>query len=107
VATAEDLQFDGVPPFVQATAGGQFFFTAFDPSAGPELLVSDGTPAGTRVVRDIFPGNIRFSPAPANLTAVGSLLFFTADDGIHGQELWLTDGTLDGTRQVIDLFPSQ
>jgi ELWxxDGT repeat protein len=93
-------------PFFQTAAGGLFYFTALDRAVGMELFVSDGTPAGTRLVHDIFPGNHSFDPAPIQLTAVGDRVFFTADDGIHGRELWVSDSTTEGTRLVLDLFPS-
>ena len=40
------------------TAGNLIFFrTASSAAAGEELWVSDGTPAGTRMVKDIVPGS--------------------------------------------------
>ncbi|WP_183101114.1 ELWxxDGT repeat protein [Nocardioides pelophilus] len=80
----------------------RLFFAAHDQN-GEELWVSDGTSAGTRMVKDIHPGpgsglagttDPRWLP---NLTAVGDDLFFTADDDVHGRELWKTDGTANGT----------
>ena len=65
---------------------------------------SDGTEAGTVLVKDINPGNDS-SLFPAYLTAVGGTLFFTADDGVHGQELWKSDGTQAGTVLVKDINP--
>jgi len=53
---------------------------------GGELWRSDGTRAGTTMVRDIHRG--KASSDPENLTAVGDTLFFTAKDGRHGRELW-------------------
>jgi ELWxxDGT repeat protein len=98
---------EGHPPTpFHVAAGGLFYFTALDPAVGMELFVSGGTPEGTRLVREIFPGNNPFDPAPIQLTAVGGRVFFTADDGIHGHELWVTDGTSEGTMMVLDIFPS-
>jgi ELWxxDGT repeat protein len=53
---------------------------------GGELWRSNGTRAGTTLVRDIHRGNA--SSDAGNLTAVGRTLFFTAKDGRHGRELW-------------------
>src|SRR5262249_39719521 len=53
---------------------------------GRELWRSDGTAAGTVLVKDINPGS--GSSNPEGLTLSGGHLFFTADDGVHGVELW-------------------
>ena len=71
---------------------------------GRELWTSDGTQAGTVLVKDIKPGRASGS-FPSYLTAVGGRLFFTADDGKHGQELWRSDGTRAGTVLVKDISP--
>jgi len=54
------------------------------------LWRSDGTPAGTEFVRDLFPGAAGSSPE--GLLWGGGVLWFTADDGASGRELWKTDG---------------
>ncbi len=81
---------------------GTVFFTA-KTELGAELWRTDGTDAGTVLVKDIHPG---FAPiGPSDLTNTNGRLFFMADDGIHGQELWTSDGTSNGTRMVADLTP--
>jgi ELWxxDGT repeat protein len=80
------------------------FFQAYDGPNGDELWRSDGTEAGTFMVKDIRPG--RDSSAPINLTNVNGTLFFTADDGTHGRELWKSDGTEAGTVMVKDIEPA-
>ncbi|HAK97580.1 MAG TPA: hypothetical protein DCM87_21960 [Planctomycetes bacterium] len=70
---------------------------------GCELWASDGTPAGTRLLRDVNPGTA--SSDPYLLGAWGGRVFFRADDGVHGKELWATDGTPAGTRLVLDIAP--
>ena len=77
------------------------FFTADDGTRGTELWATDGTPAGTRLVEDIQPGDA--SSAPEGLAAVGDTLYFSADDGTHGRELWRSDGTAAGTEMLVDL----
>ena len=66
--------------------------------------MTDGTPAGTRLVLDVRRGPA--SSAPAGLVAAGARIYFSAEDGEHGRELWTSDGTPEGTRMVADLNPS-
>jgi ELWxxDGT repeat protein len=62
------------------------FFQATDGEHGMELWTSDGTAAGTALVKDINPGaNGSF---PGQFINVNGTLFFTADDGVHGAEFW-------------------
>ena len=82
--------------------GEQLFFSATGVE-GAELWKTDGTAAGTKLVKDIFPGPNGSSPY--GLNAVGCTLFFFAYDGIHGTELWKSDGTEAGTTLVKDIDP--
>src|SRR5262249_1844409 len=74
---------------------------------GVELWKSDGTSAGTVMVKEIASGpyGTYASSYPRSLSNVAGTLFFTADDGIHGRELWKSDGTSDGTAIVKDILP--
>jgi ELWxxDGT repeat protein len=86
-----------------SAAGATVFFLADDGVAGEELWKSDGTAAGTVLVKDIFPG-----PRSSEilwLTGAGSRAYFVADDGVHGRELWTSDGTEAGTAMVADIVP--
>jgi ELWxxDGT repeat protein len=83
--------------------GGQLFFSFNTPETGFELGVSDGTPEGTGLVKDVQPGIL--GSEPRGLRAVDGRLIFSADDGEHGQELWASDGTAEGTRLLADLQP--
>jgi ELWxxDGT repeat protein len=67
--------------------GNTLFFSANDGVNGRELWRSDGTAAGTVLVKNIYP-QISGGSYPRNLRVVGNTLFFTADDGVSGRELW-------------------
>jgi len=89
--------------FPQAVEVGNFvFFAASDGTVGRELWKSDGTPAGTTLVKDIHPGPL--DSDPQWLTNVNGTLFFVANDGVHGFELWRSDGTAAGTTLVKDIY---
>ncbi len=88
--------------------GGRVFFRAETPDAGRELWVSDGTEAGTRLVRNIFPdmpGQAPNDSIPSEFQAFAGRMYFAANDGVAGEELWVTDGTAAGTRLVADILP--
>src|SRR4051812_12887630 len=74
----------GPSPAALCTAGSTVFFVGNDPLHGQELWKSDGTPAGTAMVKDIAPGE--GSSGITALTAVGDAVYFTANDGVHGSE---------------------
>jgi len=88
-------------PQAITVVGDVSYFVASTAAEGTELWKTDGTPAGTVIVKDIKAGTD--SSYPYNITAVGSTVFFTADDGVHGRELWKTDGTAAGTVLVKDI----
>jgi ELWxxDGT repeat protein len=91
----------GSDPWWLVQAGDRVFFSANDGDHGRELWVSDGSAAGTRMVKDIRPGAT--GSQPDTLTRVGSRVYFTANDGRRGRELWVSDGTAAGTHVVKDL----
>ncbi|MCB1009821.1 MAG: hypothetical protein KDB94_13130 [Acidobacteria bacterium] len=82
--------------------GSQALFTATDPDHGKEIWRTDGTPAGTELVLDIFPGTSGSSPLGL-YPIPGDRAVFRADDGVAGAELWISDGTPGGTYMVEDI----
>src|SRR5262249_45748464 len=88
-------------PYTTPTnVNGTLFFTATDGVHGPELWKSNGTAAGTILVKDINPGSNPTGPAPSSLTNVNGTLYFTDDNGTAGYGLWRSDGTAAGTTLV-------
>jgi ELWxxDGT repeat protein len=83
---------------------GTLLFAANDGADGVELWKSNGTEAGTELVKDINPGPA--SSDPTQLTVVNGTLFFVANDGANGVELWKSDGTEAGTVIVLDINPA-
>jgi ELWxxDGT repeat protein len=87
--------------------GNKLFFTAYDPVHGRELWCTDGTAAGTSMIKDIFPGTgngvLEFS-GRTNCEMNG-VFYFRGNDGVTGTELWRSDGTSAGTYLVKDLYP--
>jgi len=74
---------------------GALFFTAKNSSNGTELWKSDGTQAGTTMIKDIYTGGS--SSSPNFLTSINGTVYFSANDGVNGNELWRSDGTAEGT----------
>src|SRR5262249_59930985 len=74
---------------------GTLFFAASDGTTagrhGRELWRSNGTAAGTVLVRDINPGG--GDSSPTLLTNANGVLFFAATDGVRPIQLWKSNGT--------------
>lgn len=82
--------------------GDHTFFTASTADNGNELWISDGTSAGTRLLKDIVVGSAGSNIS--KLTNVNGTLFFSV---IATQaELWKSDGTELGTVMVKNLRAS-
>ena len=90
-------------PIDFVNANGTLFFTATDDVHGTELWKSDGTQAGTVLVKDIKLGRSSSVGFSSNLTNINGTVFFIAEDSIHGRELWKSDGTEAGTVLVKDI----
>lgn len=94
--------------------GNKLFFVAFDTVQGISLWKSDGTEAGTIMVKDSFADEnetnlmTRYSYRDnyGDFTDVNGVLYFKFNDGVHGQQLWKSDGTEAGTVMVKDMGSS-
>jgi ELWxxDGT repeat protein len=87
-------------------AGPTLFFAQDRRPLRHELWRSDGTPAGTVMVRDAFPAAVNGEkPRLDQFTALGnSICFFSKTT--DSARLWRSDGTAEGTLEVtIDFAP--
>ena len=91
----------GKHPFV--VSGGILFFVVRDAHYGDELWRSDGTVAGTRLLKDIEPGSGGSLGYAPRLQDVNGTLFFSTETSKYGAALWKSDGTTTGTVLVKDL----
>jgi ELWxxDGT repeat protein len=79
----------------------KIYFFGADATHGSELWVSDGTPAGTYMLKDFTPnGNSDIFIFKANLD---KLVFSVKDEDGKGS-LWATDGTTTGTVLLADVI---
>ena len=79
---------------------GQVLFTASGP-LGREPFITDGTPAGTRLLADIVPGS--GGSSPPNFFVWNERAYFTVFRLSAGTELWSTDGSSSGALKVAQL----
>ena len=95
----------GAPPEGFTAAGSVVYFTADDGVHGSELWRTDGTAAGTTMIKDIATGTFTGwdneprpeSSYPSGIVPFAGGILFTAEDGVNGGELWKSDGTAAGT----------
>ncbi|MEQ9374682.1 MAG: hypothetical protein RIG68_05880, partial [Imperialibacter sp.] len=84
---------------LSTTFNNKFFVSMYSPDTGGEPWISDGTIAGTKQLKDIYPGPF---PSMASTYSVFfsealDVLFFNASTPTTGNEVWITDGTESGT----------
>jgi len=84
--------------------GSKFVFSAITDTYGNELWITDGTTAGTVIVKDLFTG--ANGSEPSGFTTVGTNTYFVAENAAGNKELWLTNGSTAGTVKLKDINPS-
>jgi len=92
-------QWENSVKYGYAVLNGIAYFTANDGINGEELWRSDGTAAGTWVVKNINPDNL--DERIYDITVSGNKIFFKVDNTYYGQELWVSDGTEAGTAMIL------
>src|SRR5687767_3476735 len=78
-------------PNLFTPVGSTTYFVASDVMNGAELWKTDGTAAGTVLVRDICPGQC--SGGISSPVSFNGAVYFFANDGSSGTELWKSDGS--------------
>ena len=98
-----------ISPYNITAIEGLLYFSAWHPVTGDEPWVSDGTPEGTTLLKDINPGagNAGIGPPQTfkSFVLFEDWVYFFADDGVNGKELWRTDGTEEGTELFMEFIP--
>lgn len=99
------------PIYIQQLNGKLLFVGQELGDIGKELYITDGTPEGTGIVKDIYAGANEIgqiqnglghmtnqTTAQANSAILQDRIIFSAEDSYQNRrELWITDGTEEGT----------
>ncbi|MBL0084740.1 MAG: hypothetical protein IPP37_20905 [Saprospiraceae bacterium] len=75
------------------------YFAAVSPGFGSEVWVSDGTSAGTKLLKDINTGAASSNPETF-FKFNNKVYFFATSDIFDGSEMWETQGTPATTKKV-------
>lgn len=92
---------NGINKYNLFTNGTYLLFAANTAAEGLELWTSNGTAAGTVLLKNIHAG--ADSSSPRNFYVLNNIVLFLARDAANGEELWKTDGTAGGTLLVKDI----
>jgi ELWxxDGT repeat protein len=102
ISSASNSSFDAVNT-KPTLYNGKMIFTGYDTTGNQEPFITDGTVAGTVILKNINP---TVASTPQEYTLYNGYVIFAANDGTNGTELWRTDGTGAGTILVKDINPS-
>lgn len=87
-------------PFGFTGVNGILYFAADDGLHGRELWRSDGTSAGTWLVKDLLPGWQGSSPEQIQADQQGNFYFLTRTPDSNTRGIWKSDGTAAGTYEI-------
>lgn len=79
------------------------FFTADDGVHGREPWVTDGTPEGTRMIADLYPG--RVGGSPYSFTVSGDTVSFVGTSQGGGKEIWWSRYPFESAELLADIYP--
>src|SRR5688572_18660077 len=97
IQISPDIKFEDT----YALLAGKVIFRGSRSAEGSEIFISDGTIAGTTLVKDIFAGAT--GSEPRSMVVLNGFIYFIAQTAAEGFELWKTDGTLGNTVIVKDI----
>ena len=102
----QDPSYQNSDPRYFTAYNNKLYFQANDQINADELWVTDGTTAGTYMLKDINSGSAPSSPM--SFCVFNNKLYFKADLGntFNEGELWVTDGTASGTVLVKNIYPA-
>ncbi len=90
--------------------GNQLLFIADTFEYGTEWWSSDGTDAGTKLLKDISPGptsslvrnlnTFNLMEVELTITVANGLMYFLTKNALNQSEIWQTDGSTEGTRKL-------
>jgi ELWxxDGT repeat protein len=90
-----------------ANSNGTVYFAATTgaTATGTEFYKTNGTAAGTVLIKDINTSTTGASSNPQNFIYHNGFTYFAANDGVNGSELFRSDGTAANTALVKDIAP--
>ncbi|MBN1536515.1 MAG: hypothetical protein JW908_07270 [Anaerolineales bacterium] len=104
-ASTQDATIFGEYPVLDIAVLGNSVIFGYDTGAlGVELWKSDGTDAGTQLLKNIYTVS-PFNSSPTVLSDLDGTLLFRASTEAEGMELWRSNATESGTTLVKDIFP--
>jgi ELWxxDGT repeat protein len=84
-----------------AFLNGKLFFRGNDNVNGKELWSTDGTTAGTSMVKNAVQGSAGLNIF--QMAVLNGKIFFNASNTNDGSEMWISDGTAAGTKLIKDI----